>query len=145
MRTTTKGFDGLQALVMGIGFIILLMFAPTVYFAIKGDQTGFAVSIAVLAMLFLGFMVMGAVALGAEYTRRTMRDGAELALAAQESDDRRDAQEFGIAARLFTAGARTAQGLRAPDHMPLPLPSQGLDWLPPVEMLDSGDGWEPND
>ena len=55
-------FDGLGALLAALVVAGLVMCAPLAFFAIRGDRVGFAVSVAVLAMLFLGLLVMGAVA-----------------------------------------------------------------------------------
>jgi len=137
--------DGFGAIVALIGFIMLLLFGPSVFFAIKGDKLGFAISVTVLIMLFLAGVVMAAVAIGAEYSRRTMRDGANIALAAQDFNDRWDTAKFQGATKLLIEGARAAKSLREPEIPSLPMPSQGnLDWLPPVSMLDRGDDqdWE---
>ena len=133
--------DGLQAIVAVLGLLLVLMFAPTLFFAIKGDQLGFFISLTVIAMLFLGLMIMGAVAMGAEYTRRTMRDGASIALQSQDFNDRWDIKKMDISSKLFIEGARAGRSLQqGAQSPPLPLPSQGLEWLPPVEVLNEPDG-----
>jgi len=137
--------DGLSGLLFALIAGIVLMLAPAVFFAVKGDPVGFAVSVAVIAMIFLGLLVMGAVAVGAAYTRSTMRDGAGIALQAQDFNDRWDTAKMGHMSKIFTEGARTAKSIREPDIPALPMPSQGgLEWMPPIAMLEGGDNgdWE---
>ena len=129
-------FDGLGALLAALVIAGLVMCAPLAFFAIKGDRVGFAVSVAVLAMLFLGLLVMGAVAVGAAYTRRTMRDGAGIALQAQDFNDRWDTAKMNNTTKLFIEGARAGRSLQQPEIPPLPMPSQGLDWLPHMAVLE---------
>lgn len=128
--------DGLGALLAALCVLIVLMFAPAVIFAIKGDRVGFAISVTVIAMLFLGLLVMGAVAVGASYTKSTMKEGAQIALASQDFNDRWDVQKFKSATTLMVEGARIAKSLQQPDIPALPMPSQGLDWLPRVSLLE---------
>jgi len=140
MKLTKGQFDGLNALLAALGLLLVLMFAPTIIFAIKGDTVGVAISLTVIAMLFLGLLVMGSVAVGTTYTRRTMQDGANIALQAQDLNDRWDVQKFSSATKLLVEGARAARSIREPDMAPLPMPSQGdLGWMPDVAVLEPGD------
>ena len=140
MKLTKGQFDGLNALLAALGLLLVLMFAPTIIFAIKGDTVGVAISLTVIAMLFLGLLVMGSVAVGATYTRRTMQDGANIALQAQDLNDRWDVQKFSSATKLLVEGARAARSIREPEMAPLPMPSQGdLGWMPDVAVLPTGD------
>jgi hypothetical protein len=135
-------FDGLGALLAALGGILLLMFAPVIFFAIKGDKIGVAISITMIAMLLLGLLVMCAVAVGAAYTRSTMRDGAGIALSAQDFNDRWDAAKMNNTTKLFIEGARAGRSLQQPEISPLPMPSQGLDWLPSVTVFqDEEEDW----
>ena len=144
MNITQYQVDGLKAIIVSMAAILLLLFVPVLIFAIKGNDKAVAVCLTVIAMLFLGIVVMGAVAAGATWTRNTMRDGANIALAAQESDDRRDIKQMDTLGKLMIEGGRIAQRMR-PGSEPtaLPLPSQALDWLPEVSLLEEGDvEWE---
>ena len=142
MKNQHYQLDGLQALLAALGGLLLLMFAPAIFFAIKGDRVGFAISLTVIAMLFLGLLVMGAVAIGAAYTRSTMRDGANIALQAQDFNDRWDVSKMNNTTKLFIEGARAGRSLQQPEFPPFPLPSQGMDWLPPVTMFqDDEEEW----
>jgi len=140
MNLTKGQFDGLNGLLAALALLLVLMFAPTIIFAIKGDSVGVAISLTVIGMLFLGLLVMGSVAIGATYTRRTMQDGANIALQAQDLNDRWDVQKFGSATKLLVEGARIAKSIRDPEMAPLPMPSQGdLGWMPDVAVLQRGD------
>ena len=132
--------DGVNGVLIALGLFLVLMFAPTIIFAIKGDAVGVAISITVISMLFLGCLVMGAFALGARHNKKAMQDGANIALAAQEFNDKWDASKFKTAGSLLQEGARIGKQIREPDITTLPMPSQGsLHWLPDVAMLDHED------
>ena len=140
MKTQNYQFDGVNGLLAALVVLFVIMFVPTIIFAIKGDALGVAISLTVISMLFLGCLVMGAFALGARHNKKAMQDGAEIALAAQEFNDKWDASKFKTAGSLLTEGARLGKSIREPDHIALPMPSQGaFDWLPDVAMLEHGD------
>ncbi len=74
-----------------------------------------------------------------------MMDGARMAMASQDFNDRWDVAKMNNMTKLFTEGARAAKSLRPPqqDITALPLPSQGMDWLPSVTMFqDDEDDWQ---
>ena len=140
MKGQNWQFDGVNGILAALALLLILMFAPTIIFAIRGDAVGVAISLTVISMLFLGCLVMGAFALGARHNKKAMQDGAQIALAAQEFNDRWDASKFKTAGSLLQEGARIGKAIREPDITPLPMPSQGsLEWLPDVAVLEHGD------
>ena len=140
--------DNLGAVLGGLGVFLLIVFSPSLFFAIKGDQLGFAISITIIAVLFLGVLLIAAFAIGMAYTRSTMRDGAGIALQAQDFNDRWDVAKMGHQTKIFTEGARAARSLQVPTEPLMPLPSQDPSWMPEVALLQdvgdgNGDGWMP--
>ena len=141
MKGKNWSFDGVNGLLAALGLLLALMFAPTIIFAIKGDTVGVAISLTVIVMLGLGCLVMGSFALGAQSNKKAMQDGANIALAAQEFNDKWDASKFKTAGTLLQEGARIGKSIRESDIAALPMPSQGgLGWLPDVNVLEHGDG-----
>jgi hypothetical protein len=148
MKLTDFQMDGLKAMIAAMVAGLFFLFAPVLYFAIKGDEVGVAASLVAIFMLFLGIVVMGAVAVGSAWTRSTMRDGAMLALGSEDRNDRSDIAKMNNMTKLFSAGAQAARGLKPGENTALPLPSQNFSgWLtdvdiPAVDLLESGeDHW----
>ncbi len=138
MRIDQNTVDGLKALVGTMAVVLVLLFLPTIIFAIKKDPVGVAISLTIIGMLFLGIVVMGAMLAGAAWTRKNMMDGARMAMASQDFNDRWDVAKMNNMTKLFTEGARAAGRLKPPapeETLALPLPSQGMDWLPSVTMF----------
>lgn len=114
-------------------------------FPIAGAILGnVAVGVAIDGMLILFAIVLASYTAGARFTRTTMAMGSDLVLRAQESDDHRDIKQMETFGKLMIEGGRIAQRMK-PNDAPaaLPLESQGMDWLPPVAMLeDVASQWE---
>ena len=138
MKVDRNAVDGLKALVGTMAVAVVILFLPTIVFAIKGNQVGVAVSLTIIGMLLLGIVVMGAVLAGSAWTRKNMMDGAKIAMASQDFNDRWDTAKMNNMTKMFTEGARAAGRLKPPqqDIAALPLPSQGMEWLPSVTMFE---------
>ena len=61
--------------------------------------------------------------------------GAELVTRAQETNDRWDERKTAVLGRVLGEGVRLGQRVGNTDVAPLPLPSQGMEWLPPVAVF----------
>jgi hypothetical protein len=73
--------------------------------------------------------VVVTVAVTAWWTRQTMRDGADIALKAQNTNDAWDARKTAALGALMREGAKIWQKVASDSPPLLPMPSQG-DWLP---------------
>lgn len=114
-----------------------LLIVPPIIFSIAGNDTAVTVCLTVDAMLVLFGVILGSYAAGARFTRSTMAMGSDLVLRAQESDDRRDIKQMETFGKLMIEGGRIAQRMKPSDApTALPLESQGMDWLPPVALLE---------
>lgn len=125
--------------VLGVAFVLAL--APTLIFMATDRDVAAAVTGTLTIGTILAASHVLAFAAGAWYTKGAMQVGADVALRAQETNDRWDERKTVAFGRLMQEGARIGRQAAGsqPDAMPLPLPSQGLDWLPPVAALPGED------
>jgi hypothetical protein len=87
------------------------------------------------AALYLLVIVVAASVISSHRTVRIMKEGAAIALQAQEFNDKWDTQKAKVFGQVFQQGARSVQALPAnsralPGSPPLPLPSQDTSWMP---------------
>ena len=137
MELSKLKLDIFQKTLITLGLAFLALFGPTLFFLITGDQVAATFTGTLTGGLLLAFTHVLAFAVGAYYSRDTMERGADVALRAQETNDRWDERKSATMGKLIVEGARIGARTTGPaDTPPLPLPSQGLDWLPPVAILD---------
>ena len=137
MELSKLKLDIFQKTLIAIGLAFLGLFGPTLFFLIIGDQVAATFTGTLTGGLLLAFTHALALTVGAHYSRHTMEKGADIALRAQETNDRWDERKSATMGKLIVEGARLgARNIGPADTPPLPLPSQGLDWLPPVAILD---------
>ena len=135
----TFSVDGLGAVLVILVFAVLALFVPAIIFAVAGNKTGVVGSLVAVGLILLGLLVMGAFAAGAAYNRSSTERGAGIVLTALQFDNKADAAMMANRTRVFTEGVRAAHKLQQPDMPNLPLPSQGMDWMAPVELLEHGE------
>jgi hypothetical protein len=90
-------------------------------------------SFAQIALLITFFFtaLVAAFLVGVSWSRETMRDGADIALKAQQVNDAWDARKTVALAALMREGARIGRQIVGKTGVPaLPMPDQGGDWLP---------------
>jgi len=141
MEKAKQNMESVRQLLAILGVLFLLLFAPTLIFLSKGNQVAAAVTGTMTLGIILAVTHVSAFAVGAWYTKGAMTMGADVALRAQETNDRWDERKTVAFGQLMREGARIGRQVAGgqPNVMPLPLPSQGLDWLPPVSALDTGE------
>jgi hypothetical protein len=84
-----------------------------------------------LLMTFLFAALVIAFLIGVSWSRETMRDGADIALKAQQVNDAWDTRKTVALAALMREGARIGRQVMSKTGVPaLPMPDQGGDWLP---------------
>ena len=85
------------------------------------------------ALVIVGLALALGVLIGGYWTRRTMADGAEIALRAQQVNDEWDARKTAALASLMRQGATIGrQSPLLPGLPGLPLPGQADTFLPPL-------------
>ena len=114
--------------------IILVVAAALIAPGYLAEHPKTAIALGVAGVLVLiGLALLAGVLIGGAWTRRTMQDGAAIALRAQQVNDEWDAKKTAAFAGLMREGANI--GRQAPGSLPaLPtLPGQG-DYLnlPPL-------------
>lgn len=143
MEVSKHTMDGFQKTLLGLGIVFCAVFLPTLVFIAIGNQVAAAITGTMTVAIIFAITHVAAFAGGAWYTRGTMLMGADVALRAQETNDRWDERKTASFTRIMTEGARIGRSTHPVDAAPLPMPSQGaLDWMPPVAVLQDGeDGW----
>jgi hypothetical protein len=126
--------SNLRTTLMIIGAVFVLVFLPTLIFLATDRDVAAAITGTLTLGTILAFTHVLAFTAGAWYTRSAMQMGADVALRAQETNDRWDERKTVAFGRLMQEGARIGRmaGGGQEDVIPLPLPSQGMDWLPPT-------------
>lgn len=132
--------DKIKVVLASLGLMFAVLFVPTLVFVAKGNDVGAAVT----ATLTVGIVVVAthtlAFAAGAWYTKGAMAMGAGIALKAQDTNDRWDERKSATMGKLFSEGARIGRMSAGGDAPPaLPLPSQGMDWLPALSVFQASD------
>lgn len=123
---TIMGVSSGVATLVTIGLIIFELY---VLAAIMGTAT---------IALYLMAIVTATAIISSHRTVRVMKEGASIALQAQEVNDRWDTQKAKVFADIFIQGAKVSAAHRpssssagmTPALPPLPLPSQDTSWLP---------------
>jgi hypothetical protein len=128
-----------KGILIGLGAFFLVVFVPTLVFLVLGQDVAAAVTGTVTVGVLLAISHVGAFAAGMWYTRAAMHMGAEIAIRAQETNDRWDERKTKVFGDLVREGARIGRaGAPQADVLPLPLPSQDVSWLPaPIEFGQS--------
>ena len=135
MELSQLKLDIFQKTLVAIFIAFLLLFGPTIYFLLVGDQVAATFTGTLTAGLVLAFTHTLALTVGAHYSRHTMEKGADIALRAQETNDRWDERKTAAFGKIMIEGARIGRSTQPTDFPPLPLPSQAIDWLPPIATL----------
>ena len=139
MEVSKRAMDGFQKTLIGLGVVFAIVFLPTLVFLVVGNQVAAAVCGTFTVAIILAFTHVLSFAGGAWYTRGSMQMGAELVTRAQETNDRWDERKTAVLGRVLGEGVRLGQRVGNTDVAPLPLPSQGMDWLPPVAVFQDDD------
>ena len=145
MKVKMDGFKKALAALLGL---FLLLFGPTLFFLADGNEVAAAVTGTLTVGTLFAITHVLAFASGAWFTKSTMVMGASVALKAQDSNDRWDERKTAAFGKLMQEGARIGrQAATGPGDLPaLPLPSQGLDWMPAptaFDVVDAGEDWRP--
>lgn len=109
-----------------IGLTIAALLASWILNAVGHYQTSVIILVLTAAFWAVVFVV-GAFVVGSAYTRTVMRDGAAIALHAQDSNDRWDERKTAALGRLFQAGALAGRNAVLPEPTALP---DTTSWLP---------------
>lgn len=130
--------DRFRQVLIGLGAPAALLLVATLVFTLLGNTIAAAVAGTISVATVLVISHVGVFYAGAQYTRGAMAMGAGIALKAQEVNDKWDQVKTVTFGKLITEGARLGrQASTTQDSMPvLPLPSQGLDWLPTAAAFD---------
>ncbi|MBN1139926.1 MAG: hypothetical protein JXM73_25370 [Anaerolineae bacterium] len=123
----------LKVVLVSMGILILGLGVAFVAFLLS-DQEAAAAAVGTLCVaIFLVFSHVLAFAAGAHYTKGSMILGAEVALRAHESSDRRDERQTVTLGKMFTEGVRIARQATGaqPDAAPLLMPPSAEieEWL----------------
>jgi len=103
----------------------------TIGLALFGHTTAAAIIGTATFFLWLSIVIVTTAVVVSWWSARLMERGAQIALVAQTSDDKRDVAMIGALSKL--AEWREAR----PDRLALPLPSQEAErWLPEVTAFD---------
>jgi hypothetical protein len=135
----------MKAVLIGLGVFFLVVFVPTLVFLALDQDVAAAVTGTMTAGVLLAFTHVAAFAAGTWYTRAAMHMGADIALRAQETNDRWDERKTKVFGDLVREGARIGRtGGPVADVLPLPLPSQDVSWLPAPTEFGPGVGALPS-
>ena len=100
-------------ILVGLGVLFLCLFLPTIIFLAKGNQVAAAVTGTLTVGTLFAISHTGAFAAGTLYSRAAMREGADIALRSQETNDRWDERNAYRRALIQAARARRSrEGLR---------------------------------
>jgi hypothetical protein len=122
----------MRYIVGGLGALTLAATIATAVLWLLGSHVSAAIIGAAMTFLWLALIVVATVAVTAWWTRQTMRDGADIALKAQQINDQWDTRKTAALGALMREGARIGwQAIGGRANPPaLPMPDQGGDWLP---------------
>ncbi|MBN1137702.1 MAG: hypothetical protein JXM73_14035 [Anaerolineae bacterium] len=121
----------IKVVLIGLGVFFLVVFVPTLIFLAVDQDVAAAVTGTMTVGVLLAITHVAAFAAGTWYTRTAMHMGADIALRAQETNDRWDERKTKVFGDLVREGARIGRA-SAPsaEILPLPVPSQDISWLP---------------
>jgi len=121
----------IKVILIGLGVFFLVVFVPTLVFLALDQDVAAAVTGTMTVGVLLAITHVAAFAAGTWYTRTAMHMGADIALRAQETNDRWDERKTKVFGDLVREGARLGRtSASSPEVLPLPLPSQDVSWLP---------------
>jgi len=121
----------IKVVLIGLGVFFLVVFVPTLVFLALDQDVAAAVTGTMTVGVLLAITHVAAFAAGTWYTRTAMHMGADIAIRAQETNDRWDERKTKVFGDLVREGARIGRaGAPAAEILPLPLPSQDVSWLP---------------
>ncbi len=121
----------IKVVLIGLGVFFLVVFVPTLVFLALDQDVAAAVTGTMTVGVLLAITHVAAFAAGTWYTRTAMHMGADIAIRAQETNDRWDERKTKVFGDLVREGARIGRASApAAEILPLPLPSQDVSWLP---------------
>lgn len=121
----------IKVVLIGLGVFFLVVFVPTLVFLALDQDVAAAVTGTMTVGVLLAITHVSAFAAGMWYTRAAMHMGADIAIRAQETNDRWDERKTKVFGDLVREGARIGRtSASSPEVLPLPLPSQDVSWLP---------------
>jgi len=121
---------GVASLVATLVTLGLIIFDLAVLAAIVGTAT---------IALYLMAIVTTTAIISSHRTVRIMKEGASIALQAQEFNDQWDTQKAKVFADIFTQGAKVSAA-----HRPSALPSGTTTTLPPLPLPSQDTSWVPS-
>lgn len=117
---------------LGVLAILLALVALVLYFLRYYIATTIVGTVAASMLIGVGLALTWFIA--SSWTVKTMSAGADIALKAQATNDKWDAQKTNALAHLMQTGAKigrdSAPGFHPSDQKLLPLPGDDLSWLP---------------
>jgi hypothetical protein len=121
----------MKTVLIGLGVFFLVVFVPTLVFLALDHDVAAAVTGTMTVGVLLAITHVSAFAAGMWYTRAAMHMGADIAIRAQETNDRWDERKTKVFGDLVREGARIGRASTpSAEVLPLPLPSQDVSWLP---------------
>jgi hypothetical protein len=121
----------MKTVLIGLGVFFLVVFVPTLIFLALDHDVAAAVTGTITVGVLLAITHVSAFATGMWYTRAAMHMGADIAIRAQETNDRWDERKTKVFGDLVREGARLGRASTlSAEVLPLPLPSQDVSWLP---------------
>jgi hypothetical protein len=115
----------MKRVVIMLGALAVLAMLATLIVHTVDPVVGAVIGTATV-FLGLGLYTVAVVTVTAWFVKTTYKDGAEIALRAQESDDRRDVAMISAVGKMSSLWKESQQAQRPA----LPLPSQQANWLP---------------
>jgi Na+-transporting methylmalonyl-CoA/oxaloacetate decarboxylase gamma subunit len=121
----------MKQVLIGLGVLTLIATLATVGLVLFGQGVAAAIVGTMTVFFWLALLIVATVAISSWWSGQLMRQGAELALRSQESDDRRDVALL----KTLSSLSRTQRQQPA-----LPMPQQQGDWLPELsEFVSEGE------
>lgn len=121
----------MKVILIGLGVFFLVVFVPTLVFLALDHDVAAAVTGTMTVGVLLAITHVAVFAAGMWYTRAAMHMGADIAIRAQETNDRWDERKTKVFGDLVREGARIGRASAPPaEVLSLPLPSQDVSWLP---------------
>ena len=90
MQTTTRRLEWFEKTLIGLVAVFAVFAGPALILLAMGNTVGAAVTGTLAACILVGISHLVAFGVGAAYTRSSMSAGADIALRAQETNDRWD-------------------------------------------------------
>ena len=133
-KTNLKSGNPIWVLLIFTAIATLL----SIFLALRGHKTAAAIIATATFFLWLSLIVVTTAVIVSWWSAKLMERGAQIALTAQVSDDKRDVAMIGALSKL--AEWREAR----PDQLALPLPSEPQEYLPRLTEFTEGDFEEMN-